>query len=225
MTISQRVSGCQRIRGWFLSHVCAGPAVGPRGSAVLVALLVLWGQISSAAVIFDNQGETTSGSQVVDSGSVNGWWGQAFSTTALDDVVTEVSLSMLNTDPTTTFSVDIYSSVAGQTLNEPGSLLQSIYSGTPGTFFGPFVIDQLNVPLSPSTEYFMVIAPTVGAVSWSYTAAVSGLNAESVDQGSTWSSDTFQPFQMKVVAVPEPGTITLLAAGLVAGGIAIRRRR
>lgn len=181
--------------------------------------------LSSAAVIFDNQGETTSGSQVVDSGSVNGWWGQAFSTTALDDVVTEVSLSMLNTDPTTTFSVDIYSSVAGQTLNEPGSLLQSIYSGTPGTFFGPFVIDQLNVPLSPSTEYFMVIAPTAGAVSWSYTAAVAGLNAESVDQGATWSSGTDAPFQMKVVAVPEPAAITLLAAGMVAGGIAIRRRR
>jgi len=187
--------------------------------------LVVVSQSVFAATIFDNRGETTSGSQVADAGSVNGWWGQAFSTTATDAEITEVTLSMLNSNASSTFSVAIYSSVAGATLNEPGSLVQTIYSGTPGTFFPPFTIDELSVSLTPSTEYFVVVSPTVGSVQWDYTNAVAGLNSNSLNQAATWSSFSSAPFQMSVVAVPEPAPVILLAAAGFAGGLAMICRR
>lgn len=178
-----------------------------------------------AATIFDNRGETTSGSQVADAGSVNGWWGQAFSTTATDAEITEVTLEMLNTNAASTFSVAIYSSVAGATLNEPGSIIQTIYSGTPGTFFPPFTIDELSVSLTPSTDYFVVVSPTVGSVQWDYTNAVTGLNSNSLDQAVSWTSSNSAPFQMSVVAVPEPAPVSLLAAAGFASVVAMFCRR
>lgn len=174
-----------------------------------------------AGLIFDNYGQTTSGSQVVDGGNVNGWFAQAFATTATEAVVTDVTLKALNATASTVFSVGIYSSVPGSGLNEPGSLIQSIYSGTPGTFFAPFNINGLNVSLSPSTEYFIVIAPTVGELSWSYTNVTSALNANSTDSGANWSSVNTSPFQMSVTAVPEPAALQLLASG---AAIAVLRR-
>jgi len=72
---------------------------------------------------------------MVDGGNINGWWGQAFSTTASAADVTGVVLSMANGNAATAFLVGIHSSVAGSGLNQPGSLVQTIYTGTPGPFF------------------------------------------------------------------------------------------
>jgi hypothetical protein len=182
-------------------------------------------QSVSAAVVFNNRGDLKGGTEVVDGGGTNGWWGQAFSTTASATIVTDVVLSMSNGNAGTAFSVGIYSSVAGSGLNVPGSLTQSIFTGTPGQFFSPFSITGLNVPLSPSTEYFVVVSPTVGALDWDFTNASSSLNANSVDQGGTWSSTTSAPLQMSITAVPEPATLSLLAAAGLFGGLAVVRRR
>lgn len=179
-------------------------------------------QRAFAATIFDNRGALKGGTEVVDGGNINGWWGQAFATTASATNVTEVVLSMSNANATTSFSVDIYSSLEG---NQPGSLLQTIYTGTPGQFFSPFTINQLNVPLSASTEYFVVVAPTVGGLDWDFTNATTGRNANSLDQAVSWSSATSAPLQMSVVAVPEPATVGLLATAGFAGGISLIRRR
>jgi hypothetical protein len=179
-----------------------------------------------AGVIFDNYNQSTSGSQVVDGGNVNGWFAQAFATTATDVTLTDVALKAVNSDINTAFTVGIYSSVAGSSLNEPGSLIQLIYSGTPGQFFDPFDINGLNVSLSPSTEYFVLIAPTVGELSWSYTNATSALNSNSTDSGANWSSVNTAPFQMTVTAVPEPATMQLLVSGAVLAAVrrVVRKR-
>ena len=101
----------------------------------LVAMSAFISQQAFAGTIFDNRSDLKGGTEVVDGGSVNGWWGQAFSTTASATDISEVTLSMSNANAATAFSVGIYSSVTGSGLNEPGSLVQNIYTGTPGQFF------------------------------------------------------------------------------------------
>ena len=193
--------------------------------ACLVALSAFISQQVFAVTIFDNRSDLKGGTEVVDGGNINGWWGHAFSTTASATDVTGVVLSMANGNAGTAFSVGIYSSVAGSALNQPGSLVQTIYTGTPGQFFSPFTINQLNVPLSASTQYFVVVAPTTGGLDWDFTNASSSLNSNSINQGTSWSSASSAPLQMSVVAVPEPATVGLLATVGLAGGFALIRRR
>ena len=193
--------------------------------ACLVALSAFISQQVFAVTIFDNRSDLKGGTEVVDGGNINGWWGQAFSTTASATDVTGVVLSMANGNAGTAFSVGIYSSVAGSALNQPGSLVQTIYTGTPGQFFSPFTINQLNVPLSASTQYFVVVTPTTGGLDWDFTNVSSSLNSNSINQGTSWSSASSAPLQMSVVAVPEPATVGLLATVGLAGGFALIRRR
>ena len=95
----------------------------------------------------------------------------------------------------------------------------------PGPVFSPFTINQLNVPLSASTQYFVVVAPSTSGLDWDFTNASSSLNSNSINQGTSWSSGTSAPLQMSVVAVPEPATVGLLATAGFAGGFALIRRR
>lgn len=83
----------------------------------------------------------------------------------------------------------------------------------------------MNVQLSPSTQYFVVVSPTVGGLDWDFTNASTSLNSNSLDQGTSWSSATSAPLQMSVVTVPEPATVGLLAVAGLTGGIALIRRR
>ena len=83
----------------------------------------------------------------------------------------------------------------------------------------------MNVQLSPSTQYFVVVSQTVGGLDWDFTNASTSLNSNSLDQGTTWASSTTDPLQMSVVTVPEPATVGLLAAAGLAGGLALVRRR
>ena len=81
------------------------------------------------------------------------------------------------------------------------------------------------MPLSASTQYFVVVAPTTGGLDWDFTNASSSLNSNSINQGTSWSSASSAPLQMSVVAVPEPATLVLTLGGLMALWVLGRQRR
>jgi len=158
------------------------------------------------------------------------WAGQAFFSgpyTALEAV--HLNLYGGNNG---TFSVQLWD--ANGSGGTPGSIVETLASGwanpsTPDTD-NVVSITGLNVSMTPSTTYYVVVRPDAGStLRWGYTDSESGTGFPSeftftVNSGGTWSSpDLNDPQRMRVEAVPEPST---WAIGVLAGlTLAFTRRK
>lgn len=158
------------------------------------------------------------------------WAGQAFSSgsyTALEAV--HLNLYGGNNG---TFSVQLWD--ANGSGGTPGSIVETLASGwanptTPDTD-NVVSITGLNVSITPSTTYYVVVRPDArSTLRWGYTDSESGTGFPSeftftVNSGGAWSSpDLNDPQRMRVEAVPEPST---WAIGALAGlTLAFARRK
>jgi hypothetical protein len=174
----------------------------------------------------------------------SGWFAQSFSTTALENVVQDVTLriSSQNDAPSGNYSVSIYN--YDTTTNKPSTFVSSIYSGSGSGLTSAYAdvnFGGLNVTLANSTKYFLVLVNESLSGSdlyWSYTTAtdppstgfVGTYYASRANSTDTWISASVdgQPLKLKIVAsatVPEPSTYLLTAIGSVTVMGLIRQRK
>ena len=173
----------------------------------------------------------------------NGWFAQSFSTTALENVVQEVTLRISSTTdaPTGNYSVSIYN--YDTATNKPSTFVSSIYSGSGSGLtaaYADVTISGLNVTLASSTKYFLALVNESLSTDlyWSYAAAtnppssgfVGTYYASRAISTDNWFSATVdgQPQKLKIVAsatVPEPSTylLTVISSFTVMG--LIRQRK
>lgn len=202
-----------------------------------LALLVLVGLGCAASpsraqvVLFDN----------LSVGSRNGyinvsndqWTAQGFSTTSTDFTLSSVSLELWNQSGTTgNFQIQVWDSTGAA--GSPGTQVgAAIYTGLAqnlnhGSGDRLLSIDGLNVPLSAASLYYLVARgtdlaevggsePFPGSLAWDFTN-VNASPSYAKNGGSDWNSPLGGDFYMKVEAIPEPGTLTLL---LISTGIGL----
>jgi hypothetical protein len=173
----------------------------------------------------------------------SGWFAQSFSTTALENVVQDVTLRISSTNeaPSGNYSVSIYN--YDTATNKPSTLVSSIYSGSGSGLtvaYADVTFSGLNVTLASSTKYFLAVVNESLSTElyWSNAAATnppsSGFAgtcyASKANSTDTWLSATVdgQPQKLKIVAsatVPEPSTylLTVISSITVIG--LIRQRK
>ena len=221
--------------------VCAAQTGHGRSSLTMLMLTVAiacCGPASRAGVVlFDN----------LSAGSFNGsfgvtntqWVAQAFSTTATDYVLDEVSLRLWNQNGTTgNFQIQVWDALG--TSGRPGAQVGSaIYTGLAQNLGnsspGLLTIPALSVALGANTAYYLVARGTTltdvgdpdesspGTLYWDATN-VNTSNSYDTTNGSSWTGPFSQNLYMKVTAVPEPAPAIMIAAGLAAWAM-LRRRR
>jgi hypothetical protein len=176
--------------------------------------------------------------------SASGWFAQSFSTTALENVVQDVTLRISSTNdaPAGNYSVSIYN--YDTTTNKPSTFVSSIYSGSGSDLTAAYAdvnFGGINVTLANSTKYFLVLVNESLSGSdlfWSYTTAtnppssgfVGTYYASRANSTDTWLSASVdgQPLKLKIVAsatVPEPSTYLLTAISSVTVIGLIRQRK
>ena len=194
---------------------------------------------SAAVALFDN----------LAAGSPNGYFGvtnsqwscQAFSTTATDFVVSEVSLRLWNQSGTTGgYEIQIWD--ANGTAGRPGAMVGSaVHVGLAQDLGGPpsvLNITGLNVSLQASKTYFLVALGTSltetgdpeffsspGFLAWDATNVNFTATYDTGDSGSSWYGPYSQNLYMKISteSVPEVSSITICALGI--GLTMLRRKR
>ena len=205
-------------------------------SRLALPLIIGLGLAASPAraqvVLFDN---LSVGSRNGNTGVSNAQWtAQGFSTTSSDFTLRNVSLELWNPSGTTgNFQIQVWDSAGA--LGSPGAQVgAAIYTGLAqnlnnGSGVRLLSIDGLSVPLSANRLYYLVAKGTsltpigsgpfsdFGYLAWDFTS-VNASPSYAKNGGSDWGSPLPGDFYMKVEAIPEPGTITLL---LVSAGIGL----
>ncbi len=164
---------------------------------------------------------------------------QSFQTTAIDVIVTDVTIKIFTDATSGQFRINIFDATGAG--NRPGAQVANIFSGTVANLpasgaYQNFNLTNLNVVLNPNQRYYIVadagpLNDVEKFIYWQYTTSpppgsggATSVFWQSLD-GSTWRDEFVgEPQLMRVVAVPEPGTYAL--AGLcVVTLAAIGRRR
>lgn len=203
---------------------------------------------AEATVVYDNMAQQSNPSLSAVSATTSGPLGAQFVSNALSAGVVNVQLLLTgSTESTGSFIVTI----VGDTSNAPNFSNVIYNSGVVAdsslTDIGNYLVwdsGSIFAPVSASTAYWVMVTENVNtSIEWTYanTAAGTPANLASLNNyydATTWVNDDF-PFVMRVecigisegpcnsniVDAPEPATIGVLGAGLVALGVAIRRRR
>ncbi len=205
-------------------------AARPLVQAMFAALAIAWcgPTIRAEVILFDN----------LAAGSPNGDYfvtntqlaAQAFTTTATDAVVSEVSLRLRNFNGTSGgYQIQIWDSSgsSGSPGNQVGAAIYTGLAENLGRSASLLTIPGLSVSLGASTTYYMVATGTSlasgGIVGWGATDVVTTGAYDSA--GSGWNGPYTQSLYMKVSAVPEPESVTIVTVGLAAGWMRSRRRK
>lgn len=182
---------------------------------------------ASAEIISGNLDQTRNGANSFD--PLGEAYAQQFNTTATEFTIGSVTLNLSKSSNTGTFTATIFgdssgspgSAIAGAVIasNIPGSTLDSLL-GNLVTFGG------LNISLSPSTPYWVVVEGAGGFDgNWGFTNSTTGTGGFSVRNTSgvnttSWNAiETSFPMRMEVTAVPEPATMPLLVSGLAIAAV------
>lgn len=224
-----------RVPAARIGRIRSGPAL-----LMLTLFVACHGPASRAGVVlFDN---LSAGDPNGDFGVTNAQWvAQAFSTTATDTVLDEVSLRLWNPNGTTgNFEIQVWDALG--TSGRPGAQVgPAIYSGLAQNLGDSppslLTIPGLSVALGASTTYYLVARGTTltdvgtapftspGYLAWDATNVITSNSYDTTD-GSTWGGPYGQNLYMKVTAsVPEPSSgVLLFGVGLAAWAMFRRRR-
>ena len=216
--------------------VCAAQTGHGRSCLTMLMLTVAavcCGQASQAGVVlFDNLSDAGSGSTGVTNTQ---WTAQAFSTTATDFVLDEVSLRLWDQRGNTEGNFEIQVWDAAGASGSPGAQVGSaIFTGLAENLADSsslLTISGLSVALGASTNYYLVARGTTltrpegsPSLRWDVTNGISSNAYASTNSGASWGSPSSYNFIMSVTAVPEPSSGIMIAAGLAACAM-LRRRR
>lgn len=208
----------------------------------IITLLTLLGAASTAhasLVVLSNlsAGGSTTG---IPLSTTN--WGAVGLTTSVEAVLFQsMAVYLNNAHPTNSFTVEggIYSDSFGS----PSSLLasfvtQNVPSQTASSVFT--LVTATPLTLNASTDYWFVVHDAPFGLVWNTDGLGGGTTPDaepgyawlgyqqSSNAGSTWSSGSLYAaveITVSSAAVPEPGTVVLLAGGLLAFACRLRVRR
>lgn len=213
---------------------------GLRAILLTIGLMVVTAATSSAAVsLFNN----------LAAGSPNGsfgvsntqWTAQAFTTTATEFTIQQVSLRLWNQNGTTgEFEVQIWD--ANGSSGRPGSpAATTIFTGLAqdlGSAEGATLdITGLNVILEGGTTYYLVIRgsgltdvgdepfSSAGSLYWDATDVLTSDAFDTGDSGANWNGPYTQNLYMSISAGAVPEASSLVLSAVATGPVLLRRRR
>jgi len=161
-------------------------------------------------------------------------------TTASETLITQVEFWVLATAPSD-YAGSIYWAIDADGAGAPGTVLFSGLASATGTATGstPFGLNEYtyafntSVVLSAFTNYWLVLhngpadsdpSLTGSTFYWETSSAYSGNSQSSLLGPPTWSSnDNELAFQLTAAKAPEPASLCLVGAGLLAAGLKRRK--
>jgi hypothetical protein len=140
--------------------------------------------------------------------------------------------------------LDVEGGIYSDSFGSPGTLLgafvpQMVVNGTSSTIFT--ILTASPFSMSASTDYWFVLHDQPGGLLWNTDGVGNGTTPDatagysllgyqqSVNAGSAWGASSLSPALeitvSEAAAVPEPGTVAMLAGGLLALAYVRRARR
>lgn len=162
---------------------------------------------------------------------------QSFDTTLTNMIVTQVTLKMFTDGTSGQVKLGIYDATG--TGGRPGNLVTNFFTGTvaslPTGNYQNYDFSGLNITLNTTQRYYIVadvgrLNDDAAFVYWQYTTTPppgsrgdTSVYWQNLD-GLNWTAEYVgQPQLMRVVAVPEPGSIAL--ASMCVGALALVRKK
>lgn len=206
----------------------------PQGllSTVLVFASISAVQPARAADIYNNLGATQNQTSSINNSF---WFGLSFRTTATESLITSLSVDLqLQNASNTSGNVNfqIFDSTGASGL--PGTVVStagSIALSSMTTSRATYTLNSLNIPLSTSTNYWLVLKGTttdfVSSILTISTNGASGSIGAGVGGTGTWNlhSGYRAVGVVSAIAVPEPTTYALAAIAAGVMTFVARRRK
>lgn len=203
-------------------------------------LLTFAGSSVKATDLYNTMGQSVDSTQLLKDST---WTALSFMTSATDFTITGVTIPVKNVIGLTLGNIQVSLYTGDGSNSRPNTKIGSDLGTTPVSGFSnsavyqDYAITGLNVTLSPSTKYYVVISASgigSGAQDFLYLGLHSGAGgvttgslgfSQSLNSGSSWDAPGNSSSVVGLVtAVPEPSTYALaaIATGLIT---ALARRR
>ena len=143
---------------------------------LLLGLSLAWPEVSVSADLYNNLSESSNGNRTIVHQAVES--ATSFKTTALDSVINSITVNIAAYYPTPVGNIELSIYAADGTGGIPGTIIAPsiVTIDVPGLFPGIYTVSDLNVPLSPSTLYWLVLSgpTTSGGIAWYFTNSSNG---------------------------------------------------